>query len=163
RVIIIFDSDASTNGMVLWAEWHLSEALQARCADVRVVRLPGGPVGSDGVPAKVGLDDLLVAYGPDKLRELIDDAQKPERPGQTVRETENGVEEKPAHPPPWCVNAVHARGAWDGLRPLYALTQYPVLRPDGSVLTQPGYDEATGLIFAPFGPVNPVPDRPTAA
>src|SRR5262249_45973362 len=43
RVTIIFDADAATNDHVAWAEWYLAEALGARQARVRVVRLPGGP------------------------------------------------------------------------------------------------------------------------
>ena len=37
----------------------------------------------------------------------------------------------------------------------------PTLRPDGSVLDRPGYDQATGLLFEPLGDVfPPVPDNP---
>src|SRR5262249_33513101 len=71
-VVIVFDSDAATNEDVLWAEWHLAQALIARGALVRVVRLPQGPAGEDGKPAKVGLDDYLVAHGPDALRRRLD-------------------------------------------------------------------------------------------
>jgi hypothetical protein len=57
----------------------------------------------------------------------------------------NGALE-PAHPPGWCVGAVHERAEWPGLRHLEAVIDYPVLRPDGSILYRPGYDPQTGLL-----------------
>jgi putative DNA primase/helicase len=54
------------------------------------------------------------------------------------------------------------RGRW-GLRPLTGVTNAPTLRPDGSLLDQPGYDPATGLLYLPQpGVVFPViPARPS--
>jgi hypothetical protein len=47
---------------------------------------------------------------------------------------------------------------------LEAITEVPVLRPDGSVLVEPGYDPATRLLYVPAPElrVPPIPDRPTA-
>jgi hypothetical protein len=67
----------------------------------------------------------------------------------------------PAHPPGWCVSAVHARGFWLGVPHLEGIAEYPLLRPDGSLLTAPGYDPGTGLLLAPNGPPPDVPDRPS--
>ena len=53
----------------------------------------------------------------------------------------------PAHPPDWCISAVGARGTWPGIRPLVGVVSFPTLRPDGSVLTSPGYDPATGIFL----------------
>jgi putative DNA primase/helicase len=40
----------------------------------------------------------------------------------------------------------------------------PTLRADGSMLSKPGYDSATGLLFAPNGSEFPdIPDRPSHA
>ena len=39
----------------------------------------------------------------------------------------------------------------------------PVLRPDGTLLQQRGYDEATGLYLASKVPLGEVPEAPTAA
>jgi hypothetical protein len=49
------------------------------------------------------------------------------------------------------------------LRVLRGVTHTPVVRPDGSVLYEPGYDSSTGLLYLPdIGlEVPPVPDRPT--
>jgi hypothetical protein len=69
---------------------------------------------------------------------------------------------KPAHPPGWCVSAVHARASWKGIRHLEALVDYPVLKPDGTILDTPGYDEETGLYLVTRRSELPtVPDEPT--
>jgi hypothetical protein len=78
RVNIIFDSDAAHNHLVQEAEWHLARALMKRGAVVHVVRLPG-EIDADGMPAKLGLDDYLLDYGPEGLRNLLV-ASKPEKP-----------------------------------------------------------------------------------
>ena len=80
EVCIVFDSDLADNYNVQRAEWRLSQELANRGANVKVVRLPPGDVGPDGKPAKVGLDDFLVARNPDALRELIAAAVAPEEP-----------------------------------------------------------------------------------
>jgi putative DNA primase/helicase len=65
-------------------------------------------------------------------------------------------------PPDWSVRAVGARGHYPGVRPLAGVVPHPVLRPDGTLLLEPGYDPATTLCYAPVGlPALPVPDRPT--
>lgn len=48
------------------------------------------------------------------------------------------------------------------VRPLHGIVHSPVLRRDGSLLDQPGYDTATGLLFLPEPGliVPPVPERP---
>ncbi|MGC4114488.1 MAG: toprim domain-containing protein [Myxococcales bacterium] len=67
----------------------------------------------------------------------------------------------PCDPPHSVLQAVACRGEWEGIRPLNGLVAAPVLRPDGSVLDQPGYDAATGLLFVPSGPCHPIPASPT--
>ncbi len=81
-VHLCFDSDAATNPHVGRAVWHLAEALRRRGATVRVVRLPAGDPGPDGTPAKIGLDDFIVAHGPDAFRELIAAAVEPTPPAK---------------------------------------------------------------------------------
>jgi hypothetical protein len=55
-----------------------------------------------------------------------------------------------------------ARGGTWGLRTLIGIIENPTIRPDGSVLTQPGYDRDTGLFFDPNGLTFPeIPERPT--
>ena len=64
-------------------------------------------------------------------------------------------------PPSWVAEDLLARGEWAHLRPLTAVIETPVLRPDGTVISTPGYDAATGLLYEPSGVVAPVPERPT--
>jgi hypothetical protein len=52
-------------------------------------------------------------------------------------------------------------GRWQ-LRPLIATINAPTLRPDGSMLDQPGYDRETRLLYDPRGATFPkVPSQPT--
>lgn len=68
----------------------------------------------------------------------------------------------PAHPTPWLVQAVEARRMWPTMRRLLAIVETPILRPDGTIISSPGYDAETGLLFEPLGNYLPVPDKPTA-
>lgn len=66
-----------------------------------------------------------------------------------LKEIEGVLEEIPSHPPMWAVNAVNARGTWPEIRRLEGVVESPVLRHDGSILCEPGYDASTGLYYAP--------------
>jgi hypothetical protein len=77
-----------------------------------------------------------------------------------VRKTKDG-EEVPAHPEGWSVSAVFDYGAWPSIPHLEAVVDHPVVRPDGTILSQPGYDPATGLLLAPHGKMPDVKDSPT--
>ena len=66
-------------------------------------------------------------------------------------------------PPEASVKAVRDRGEWDGIRALAGIVECPVLRPDGSLLDRPGYDDATGLLFVPNADFAAVPTSPTEA
>lgn len=50
-------------------------------------------------------------------------------------------------PPDWCLSAIRHRGTWRGIRHLEGIVNTPVLRADGSILSKPGYDPATGLVL----------------
>jgi hypothetical protein len=81
----------------------------------------------------------------------------------TICETKDGPEVNPARPPVWCVAAVHARAYWQGVRHLEAVVDYPVLRPDGTILDRPGYDPETGLLLDATADFPSVPERPSVA
>ena len=66
----------------------------------------------------------------------------------------------PAHPPAWCVQAIHDRGEWP-VRPLRGIVETPVLRFNGTVLEVPGYDVATGLLYDPTEAYLPLPEFPS--
>lgn len=77
-----------------------------------------------------------------------------------------GAEEshvRDVHPPRWCVDALLIRENYPGIRPLAAVVDHPVLRPDGSVLTAPGYDPDTGLYLSPESAAVQIPDEPSQA
>lgn len=81
-----------------------------------------------------------------------------------VKLTSEGEERIPAHPPGWCVQAVHARGRWPHVRRLEAVVSHPVLLRDGSILSANGYDPRSRLLVAaPPGLRVIVPDRPTTS
>lgn len=63
--ILVFDSDLGDKPPVAWAEHALCQELRGRGAQVYVIRLPEGPRGE-----KYGLDDYLVAHGPEAFRRL---------------------------------------------------------------------------------------------
>ncbi len=90
------------------------------------------------------------------LREMLSERADFRKP-----DAEGGA--RPARPPRYTVKAIHARGHWPRLRPLAAVTECPVLRADGSVLQEPGYDPSTGLYYAPGLQFPPVPERPVEA
>ncbi len=65
-----------------------------------------------------------------------------------------------AHPTPWLVSGTMARAVWPGLRSLCGISHTPILRPDGTIHQEPGYDSETGVLFLPepgvsFPPIHP--------
>jgi len=66
-----------------------------------------------------------------------------------------------AHPPKWLIEELAARGRWQGVPHLEGVVETPILRPDGSVLQTPGYDQATGVLFIPSQTFIPVDQAPT--
>lgn len=54
-----------------------------------------------------------------------------------------------------------ARGEWRNVRLIKGIAETPVLRPDGTVLQTPGYDAATGYLYAPNAAYLPVVDHPS--
>lgn len=59
--------------------------------------------------------------------------------------------------------AIHSRGEWPGVSKLEAVVTYPVLRADGSVAKEPGYDSATGLYLHIPRNMLVMPESPTLA
>ena len=67
-----------------------------------------------------------------------------------------------AHPPIWCINAIHARGVGAGIRHLEAVVDHPVILPDGSLLSTNGYDPRSRLLVStPAGLGLAVRESPT--
>src|SRR5262249_33237815 len=49
----------------------------------------------------------------------------------------------------WLIADLMDRGYWPPIRFLKGVMLHPALRPDGSVLAVPGYDQATCLLYSP--------------
>lgn len=116
-----------------------------------------------------------VVHDESKLRHVTGTGARPricEMPLPRLREVLTEVAEwsrirgddgdrKPAHPPSWAVQEVAARRMWPGIRYLEAVVDTPILRPDGTVLDQPGYDAPTGVLYQPSVEFGRVPERPS--
>ncbi|MFY1689064.1 hypothetical protein [Plantactinospora sp. WMMB782] len=72
------------------------------------------------------------------------------------------VYEDEVTPPRDILASVLAGKTWPNVAPLRGIIGAPVLRRDGTLLQQPGYDPATGLYLAAKVALPPVPDQPTA-
>jgi len=120
----------------------------------RLVHVVQETAASDGIHRPDGtsrIAELPEAVLRDRLSAVV----------RFVRETENSF--VPANPPGWCVRAVHACGSWPNIRPLSGITAYPMLRPDGTILSTAGYDSQTGMLYHPTGPAPSIPNSPTKA
>jgi hypothetical protein len=81
-----------------------------------------------------------------------------------TRRSENGASElfEEEHTPAReALASVLSKKTWPDIPPLRGIIGAPVLRRDGTLLQQPGYDPATGLYLASKVDLPPVPDKPT--
>jgi hypothetical protein len=65
-------------------------------------------------------------------------------------------------PPDDIVKNIMSRSCWP-FAALEAIVEFPVFRPDGTLLDRPGYDQATRLFYAPTPGLDlpPIPEHPT--
>lgn len=79
-----------------------------------------------------------------------------------IRPSPRGGPPSNEHPPGAVARNLLVR-PWEELPALTGLIEAPCLRPDGTLLFEPGWDEATGLWLDPHSRVEvpPVPDQPT--
>jgi hypothetical protein len=126
---------------------------------VQVVEAPDVPDPTAPVRRPPGVP-VVRDVSPPLLRERLT------RCASWVRRTERGgeINETPAHPPAWSVQAVHGRGDWPAVRRLEAVVTHPALLADGSILSAAGYDAASGLLVSlPAGVSVNLTDRPDRA
>ena len=72
-------------------------------------------------------------------------------------------EEFPIHPPTWAVKETASRCNWPAVRHLEAIVETPILRHDGSIFGEPGYDPITGVVYEPTESiVNSIPKVPAS-
>lgn len=114
---------------------------------VRDARATGNLSRPEGV-------SYISELGQPRLREMI-----AERCSLLKRDKKG--EFKPSHVPDWLVKQVAGRKQWAEIKPLEALTETPILRADGSVVSVPGYDPATGVLYQPSRKFQRVRDQPT--
>jgi hypothetical protein len=81
----------------------------------------------------------------------------------TTSRTKQGDFQTPSHPPNRAISVIPADLMEESiLPPLVSVTEVPILRADGTVVTQPGYDEPTRTLYAPSPGliVPPIPRNP---
>ena len=95
-------------------------------------------------------DDVSFARGPATI-DVLPESNLRERLTRCARFERAGAKDQviPAHPTSWLTKSIIARGDWPGLRHLHALSESPVLRSDGSIWQQQGYDAKTQVLFFP--------------
>lgn len=75
-----------------------------------------------------------------------------------IRDGESSWQE--TKPDPDAVSAVLEARVWRGVRYLVGVTETPILRRDGTILTEPGYDASTGYLYLPTDRYPAIPDDP---
>lgn len=73
------------------------------------------------------------------------------------------IQEEVFFPRPAVLGALASIDKLIGLRTLRGVTHTPMIRKDGSILDQPGFDVATGFLYLPSVEVPTVPGHPVAA
>lgn len=77
-------------------------------------------------------------------------------------EVEGDIERKAVPPERWLIEGLATRGEYGrDVRRLEGIITAPTLRPDGTILQTPGYDERTGLLYQPSDKFPKVPEKPS--
>lgn len=132
-------------------------ALEASQSDNLIFIRTGRPIRlRTSVSSQVNthyIDDVT----PDIMRNLLSHS------ANFIRVNSEG-DERNSLPPIDTARDVLACGRWE-FPQLDAVTESPVMRPDGSILTEPGYDAATHLFYIASGALSlpEIPESPTAA
>jgi hypothetical protein len=123
----------------------------------RVSGTPGAVAGDEDSPLPITASEVRAP----ELAALLAEHANTYRL-RTRKTSDGGTElyEEEVTPPPNVLTAALARKEWPKLRPLFGIVGAPVLRPDGSLLQDPGYDPATGLYLASKVPLEQVPPKP---
>jgi hypothetical protein len=133
---------------------HIPETYVRQGSLVQVAEVSGD------TDAEAGVGHAITPVTPDSLRRLL----AVHADVVTPKHTKDGeIRWVPFSPTVGVCRAVLSRTHWAGVPPLAGLVGAPVVRPDGSVLQQPGYDKATRLYYAPKSEIPPVPIEPSDA
>ena len=129
---------------------------------VHVVRTEPDPDGPCTMLVRPRGAPLIRPLGEARMREILSKHCQFIRKSERVKEDGSTEESKSlAHPPQWAARAILARSEWQDVPHLEAIVEGPVLRPDGSILQEPGYDPSTGILYEPNARFEPVPEKPT--
>jgi hypothetical protein len=118
---------------------------------VRVVRIATDEGEAETLQGTPVIRKLSLASLKEKLSAVADFERYNEKAGGF----------RPCLPTEDIVSAVAFRGAYRAVRPLTGISETPILRPDGTVLETPGYDGATGFVYAPSDSFPHLPEHPT--
>ncbi len=66
-----------------------------------------------------------------------------------------------ADPPVSLAISVSNMGRWESVRPLAGVLTAPSIRPDGTIIQTPGWDEATRFLYEPAREFPEIPDQPS--
>jgi putative DNA primase/helicase len=107
------------------------------------------------LPAEDGRAPKLVPLPTDTVRVLLADSAAWAMP------TEEGWTK--IDPPPNVVAGAAACPWKHGVRRIEQIVETPTIRPDGSLVTEPGYDEAMRVLFVPNAEFPTIPEAPEQA
>ncbi len=128
-----------------------------RAGVVVSVETPSGAIITEDSPPQI-----IVTVDPRRLARLLaDHTFTYERRNHRLPDGETETVEIEAMPKDTVAASALASTNWPKLRPLYGIVTAPVFRTDGSLVQDPGYDQATALIYAPKLPIEPIPEHPT--
>jgi hypothetical protein len=100
----------------------------------------------------------LIPVVPDYLRDLLC------RHARWQIFDARGKKNVPIDPPRGIAATILARtGEWRLFPAVCGVTSAPTMRPDGSLVTKPGFDQQTGLLLVEPPPMPAIPDAPTKA
>lgn len=125
-------------------------------APVVVEEISGATEDTEAGDADVALPITASVLKPPLLASLLAEHAEVidvKREGKEVETTPNAT----------VLNAVLARRSWPKLPVLHRIISTPVLRRDGTLLQDPGYDPATGFYLAGNQHLRRIPEQPTAA
>jgi hypothetical protein len=90
-VLVVFDTDPERKPLVNREAAELARALTAGGAEVRLPRLPIGPRGADGRPAKQAIDEFIVREGEEAFQEWVAEVSADDAPNCTLGEWREGI------------------------------------------------------------------------
>lgn len=134
-----------------------------------LVTVVGSPKIVDGVPVAPGTPIIRPLNQSALILRLTRHVKivAPKKPNaKAIRMAEmGGAPPKPEWseilPPPVLTAGMLHAGDWEDIRHLRGVSETPFLRPDGTVCQVPGYDDATGYLYAPSVVYPEIPAEPS--